>query len=208
MILIEAHSVKVIVKFVAWLKIHQAYPNTSPRPVLSPCLGCRYPTHCSSSPSPLSAIWEIFSMQHGKSQIWKLSAVLKIYDFVNTHTPMSGCVCVFKVCYKFQINMQAEGERKSEMGKTLQPFHMFHFATNYRNRRLFQVYAKFPTWFFERTYNSYITVKWHFYCLAKKYREEGVGAQQKFNEFISALKSGRRRNVSNEGTFIKSTRGG
>lgn len=52
---------------------------------------------------------------------------------------------MFKVCYKFQINMQAEGERKSEMGKTLQPFHMFHFATNYQNRRLFQVYAKFPT---------------------------------------------------------------
>lgn len=142
-------------------------------------------------------------------QCWKFMTLL-----THTHTDAHLCLGVFKVCYKFQINMQAEGERKSEMGETLQPFHMFHFATNYRNRRLFQVYAKFPTWFFERTYNSYITVKWHFYCLAKKYREEGgvsaneMGAQQKFNEFISALKSGRRRNVLNEGTFIKSTRGG
>lgn len=34
------------------------------------------------------------------------------------------------------------------------------------------------------------------------------GALQKFNEFISTLKSGKRRNVLNEGTFIKSTRGG
>lgn len=103
MILIEAHSVKVIVKFVGWLKIYQAYPNTSPRPVLSPCLGCRYPTHCPSYPPPLSAIWAIFSMQHGKSQIWKLSAVLKIYDFVNTHTPMYVWVCV---CSKYATNFK------------------------------------------------------------------------------------------------------
>lgn len=170
--LIEAHSVKVIYKFVGWLNIHQTYPYTNPRPMLSPCLGCRYPTHC-PSPTPSLLFEQFLACNMAKvkyencQQCWKFMTLL-----THTHTPMSGCTCV---CSKYATNFKLicrQEKEKSEMGKTLQPFHMFHFATNYRNRRLFQVYAKFPTWFFERTYNSYITVKWHFYCLAKKYREE------------------------------------
>lgn len=184
------HSVKVISKFVGWLKIHQTYSYTNPRPVLSPCLGCRYPPY----PLPLSiSIFEQFlacNMAKVKyencQQCWKFMTLL---THTHTRTPMSGCTCVCsKYATNFKLICRQKEKEKSEMGKTLQPFHMFHFATNYRNRRLFQVYAKFHTWFFERTYNSYITVKWHFYCLAKKYIEEGG---------VSESDGGRYRNLMN-----------
>lgn len=65
-------------------------------------------------PDHLLDIWAILNM-HSKSRIWKLSAVLEIYDFVNTHTCTHQCVCV---CSKYATNFKliCKKQQKIEMG--------------------------------------------------------------------------------------------